>query len=78
MKNLIKLLVLFLSLFLISVSNAGYYDDWSDETICMWLEQRPNHKGYLEENRKRDLKCFEREDFHPRDFVYEPLNLKMY
>ena len=78
MKNLIKLLILFLSLCLISISYAGYYDDWTDETICMWLEQRPKHEGYLEENRKRDLKCFEREDFHPRDFVYEPLHLKMY
>jgi len=44
----------------------------------LWLEQRPDHEGYLEENEKRGLNCFEREDFHPRDFVHEPLNLKMY
>ena len=78
MKYLPNLLVLLFSLCIFSSSLAGVYDDWPDETICMWLEQRPKHEGYLEENRKRDLKCFEREDFHPRDFVYEPLNLKMY
>jgi len=32
----------------------------------MWLEQRPAHKGYLEENKKRKLNCFERRDFKLR------------
>jgi hypothetical protein len=71
-------LILLLLYFLIGSSYAGLYDDWPDEAICLWLEQRPDHEGYLEENEKRGLNCFEREDFHPRDFVHEPLNLKMY
>ena len=73
--------IFFIGLFNYSIAGTydeGIYDDWPDDVICMWLEQRPKHEGYLEENRKRDLNCFEREDFHPRDFVYEPLNLKMY
>jgi hypothetical protein len=71
-------LILLLLYFLIGSSYAGLYDDWPDEAICLWLEQRPDHKGYLEENEKRGLNCFEREDFSPRDFVHVPLNLTMY
>lgn len=70
-------LILLLLYFLIGSSYAGFYDDWPDEAICLWLEQRPDHEGYLEENEKRSLNCFEREDFSPRDFVHEPLKLKM-
>ena len=71
-------LILLLLYFLIGSSYAGLYDDWPDEAICLWLEQRPDHVGYLEENEKRGLNCFEREDFSPRDFVHVPLNLTMY
>jgi hypothetical protein len=71
-------LILLLLYFLIGSSYAGFYDDWPDEAICLWLEQRPDHEGYLEENEKRGLNCFEREDFSPRDFVHVPLNLTMY
>ena len=39
---------------------------------------RPDHKGYLEENEKRNLNCFEREDFSPRNFVHVPINIMMY
>ena len=77
MKKILKMLSLLLSIFIIFPSYAGVYDDWPDEAICTWLEQRPNHKGYLEENKKRDLNCFEREDFSPRDYVYEPLKMYM-
>ena len=66
MKYLPNLLVLLFSLCIFSSSFAGIYDDWSDDAICMWLEQRPDHKGYLEENKKRKLNCFEREDFKLR------------
>ena len=74
MKKILKILSLLLSIFIIFPSYAGVYDDWPDEAICAWLEQRPNHKGYLEENKKRGLNCFEREDFSPRnDFsFFEP------
>ena len=75
-----KIFLYFLIIFCTAISTpifAKLYDDWPDEAICLWLEQRPKHKGYLEENEKRNLNCFEREDFQPRDFVHEPLSLKM-
>jgi len=71
-------IITFIFLALTNITYAGIYDDWPDEAICTWLEQRPDHKGYLEENEKRSLNCFEREDFSPRDFVHVPLNLTMY
>jgi hypothetical protein len=71
-------IITFIFLALTNIAYAGIYDDWPDEAICTWLEQRPDHKGYLEENEKRGLNCFEREDFSPRDFVHVPLNLTMY
>jgi len=71
-------IITFIFLTLTNITYAGIYDDWPDEAICTWLEQRPDHKGYLEENEKRGLNCFEREDFSPRDFVHVPLNLTMY
>jgi len=78
MKYLPSFLVILLSLAISNLAFAGIYDDWPDEAICTWLEERPDDKLFLKENEKRELNCFEREDFHPRDFVYEPLNLKMY
>ena len=71
-------IITFIFLALTNIAYAGIYDDWPDEAICTWLEQRPDHEGYLEENEKRGLNCFEREDFSPRDFVHVPLNLTMY
>jgi len=71
-------IITFIFLTLTNITYAGIYDDWPDEAICTWLEQRPDHEGYLEENEKRGLNCFEREDFSPRDFVHVPLNLTMY
>jgi len=71
-------IITFIFLALTNIAYAGIYDDWPDEAICTWLEQRSDHKGYLEENEKRGLNCFEREDFSPRDFVHVPLNLTMY
>ena len=71
LKNLLFLVVLFC---ISSVVNAAYLDDWPDDAICTWLEQKPDHEGYLAENEKRELNCFEREDFSPRnDFdFFEP------
>jgi hypothetical protein len=66
MKYLLNLLVLLFSLGLFSSSFAGIYDDWPDESICTWLEIRPEHEGYLAENKKRGLNCFERESFNSR------------
>jgi len=78
MKYLPSFLVILLSLAISNSAFAGLYDDWPDEAICLWLEQRPDHKGYLEENKKRELNCFERKDFSPRDFVHIPINIIMY
>ena len=78
MKYLLNLLILLFSISIFNSSFAGNYDDWPDDAICLWLEQRPDHKGYLEENEKRNLNCFEREDFSPRNFVHVPINIMMY
>ena len=51
------LLLLLFSLGLTSISFAGPYDDWPDDAICMWLEQKPTHAGYLGEAKKRELSC---------------------
>jgi len=59
---------------LVSNPYAGLYDDWPDEAICMWLELRPDHEGYLAENEKRELNCFERDDFSPRTEAEEDEN----
>ncbi len=74
MKNLPSFLVTLLFLAISNLAFAGIYDDWPDEAICTWLEQKPDHEGYLLENEKRELNCFEREDFSPRnDFdFFEP------
>jgi len=66
MKIYINVFIILFTLSLTIRSYAGIYDDWPDEAICTWLEQRPNHEGYLEENEKRELNCFERDDYNAR------------
>jgi hypothetical protein len=66
MKYLVNLLILLFSLGIVSTSFAGIYDDWPDDAICTWLEIKPDHEGYLAENEKRELNCFEREGFSAR------------
>ena len=66
MKYLMNLLVLLFSLSVFNSSFAGIYDDWRDEAICTWLEQKPDNEEFLAENEKRELNCFKREDFSPR------------
>ena len=78
MKYFLNLLVLLFSLSIFSSSFAGIYDDWPDEAICTWLEQRPNHKGYLAENQKRELNCFNDPNFSFRNYKPKHVNLKMY
>jgi len=73
MKYLPNLLVLLFSLCIFSSSFAGIYDDWPDDSICTWLEIKPKHEGYLAENEKRELNCFEREGFSARK---EPIEVK--
>ena len=50
-------LFLLLSLGLSTISYAGPYDDWPDDAICMWLDQKPTHAGYLGEAKRRGLSC---------------------
>ena len=51
------LLTLFLAMGLTGLSFAGPYDDWPDDAICMWLDMKPTHAGYLAEAKKRSLTC---------------------
>ena len=81
MKYLPSFLVTLLFLAISNLAFAGIYDDWPDDAICTWLEQRPNHKGYLAENNKRKLNCFNRENFSPRndfDFFKPKEQIYMY
>ena len=55
MKTYLNVLIILFSLFITTASYGGIYDDWPDEAICLWLELRPNHEGYLAENKKRTL-----------------------
>ena len=51
------LLTAFLAAGLTGLSFAGLYDDWPDDAICMWLDMKPTHEGYLGEAEKRSLTC---------------------
>jgi hypothetical protein len=50
-------LFILLSLGLSAISYAGPYDDWPDDTVCMWLDMKPTHAGYLGEAKKRGISC---------------------
>ena len=50
-------LLVLLSFGLSAISYAGPYDDWPDDAVCMWLEQKPTHAGYLGEAKKRGISC---------------------
>jgi hypothetical protein len=51
------LLTTLLAISFIGTTFAGPYDDWPDDAICMWLDQKPTHAGYLGEAKKRGLNC---------------------
>ncbi len=50
-------LALSLGIGLITASIAGPYDDWPDDAVCMWLDMKPTHEGYLAEVKKRSITC---------------------
>ena len=50
----------------VGIAYASIYDNWPDKSICSWLEQKPDHEGYLAEDKKRGLNCFEDPNFNPR------------
>ena len=52
------LLLLLLSFSLIGSAYAtSHFHNWPDDSICMWVKQKPNNEGYLNEARKRGLVC---------------------
>jgi len=57
MKLIKILLTALLVIGFIGTTFAGPYDDWPDDSICGWLEQKPTHAGYLGEAKKRGLTC---------------------
>ena len=57
MKLIRILLTALLVIGFIGATFAGPYDDWPDDSICSWLEQKPTHAGYLGEAKKRGLTC---------------------
>ena len=50
-------LFILLSLGLTPISYAGPYDNWPDDAVCMWLDIKPTHAGYLGEAKKRGISC---------------------
>ena len=56
---------------LVGIAYASIYDNWPDESICSWLEQKPDHEGYLAEDKKRSLNCFEDPNFNARSEYIE-------
>jgi len=55
MKKII--LILILSVGLTSISYADYFDDFTDEGICLWLKQSPDNPSYSSQAKKRGLNC---------------------
>jgi hypothetical protein len=55
MKKLILLVIL--SVGLTSILYADYFDDFTDEGICLWIKQRPGSPVYQEQAEKRGLNC---------------------
>jgi len=51
------LLTLLLSLGLTTISSAGYLDDWTDDQLCVWVDN-PSPPDYMvDEAKKRGLSC---------------------
>jgi len=57
MKRGIKILVAILSILLSIVSYADYLDDWPDEALCSWMEQKSPPEYIVDEAIKRGLEC---------------------
>jgi len=57
MKSGIKILAAILSIYLSNVSYADYLDDWPDEALCSWMEQKSPPEYIVDEAIKRGLEC---------------------
>ena len=51
------ILSIFLGLGILGSSVASIYDDWPDDSVCLWLDMRPGNTNYLSEARKRNITC---------------------
>ena len=59
MKKLILLAIFSLVYASISYAefNSNYFDEFTDEGICLWLHQSPTNPSYKEQAEKRGLSC---------------------
>ena len=48
-----RFLFLLITIFLTSVSSADYLDDWSDDSLCGWMEN-PSPPSYMVEEVKKE------------------------
>ena len=53
-----KLILAFLASSLISVSYAGYFDNWSNNDLCGWMNSSSVPKNIQTEVTNRELLCF--------------------
>jgi hypothetical protein len=53
-----KLILAFLASNLISVSYAGYFDNWSNNDLCGWMNSSSVPKNIQTEVTNRELLCF--------------------
>ena len=53
-----KLILAFLASNLISVSYAGYFDNWSNNDLCGWMNSSSVPKNIQTEVSKRELLCY--------------------
>ena len=53
-----KLLVILFLTNLISISYANYFDDWSNDNLCGWMDSTSIPEYILEEVDKREIICF--------------------
>ena len=58
MKRSIKIiLTTFLSIGFAVISYAGYLDDWTDDQICVWMDNASPPEYIVDEAIKRNLDC---------------------
>jgi len=50
-------LFVMLSVGIASISYADYFDDFTDEGICLWVKQSPTNPAYNDQAKKRGLNC---------------------
>ena len=51
------LLILSIYILFISPVSADFFDNWSDDNICGWMDNPSTPKYIMEESDKRELNC---------------------